>query len=134
MGRKEKETTIDERNIVVAQYFQHKSYAEIANIIGRSRATVQSIVKRYKDRHVVINSERHGRPQKLTTREPRMLLRIIKKNPKTTASTLSVHVHDHFRKDITPERVCTILNRSGYRARIPRRKPYISKKNTKWRM
>lgn len=44
MGRKAKETTEEERRIVVSQFKSGKTYKEIGEIIGRPITTVKSII------------------------------------------------------------------------------------------
>lgn len=68
-GRKGKETTIEERKIILRLHSQQKSYADIAKIVNRTRSTVQYIIKRFENENNIENKHRNGRPKLLTVRE-----------------------------------------------------------------
>lgn len=129
MGRKQKETTESERKIILELHKKSKSYAEIAEIVKRSRFTVASIVRRYKGSSDVTSFPRTGRPRKLTAREETNIIRKIKKNPKTTSTELAAECLEELGKEIHPKTVRRTLQLAGYSSRIARKKPLISKVN-----
>ncbi|CAK9816272.1 hypothetical protein ANTPLA_LOCUS8944 [Anthophora plagiata] len=105
MGRKRNETTLEERKIVIRLHEEGKSYRNISEILKRSRSTVHSIINKYKKEGTLRNKERTGRPRKLTTREERKIVRIIKQKPDTSASEIASHLQEHMQKEVHPKTV-----------------------------
>lgn len=79
MGRKSKETTKEERKIIVNMANKGHSYKFIAETMNRPVTTVKTIVYRYKITGQYENKERSGRPVIFTEREKS---NIVKKNLK----------------------------------------------------
>lgn len=129
MGRKTKETTISERKLILNLHEQGKSYLEIGYIIKKSRFTVRSVIKRFFGKANLINATRSGRPQKLTDREKRKIVNIIKRDPKTTSSEVAAILKDECNVEVHPMTVRRSLRNAGYKSRVARRKPRISKIN-----
>ena len=80
-----------------------------------------------------MNHPRSGRPTKITPRAHRRLIQEVTKDPRTTskelqASLASVKVSVH---DST---IRKRLGKNGIHGRVPRRKPLLTKKNTKARL
>lgn len=90
---------------------------------------MQSIINRFKGKEVPISNKRSGRPKKLTPREERFIVNIIKKNQKTTSSEISSQLEEYFNNSVSHRTVRRVLHRAGYRARVPRKKPHITKVN-----
>lgn len=133
MGRKGKETTAEERKIVLRLHQENKSYAEIAKVINRSRYTIRNIIKRFQGGNSLRNRHRTGRPRKITEREERKIVRTVKKKPKITASEISAMLRADDNLNVHSETVRRALKRAGLSSRIARKKPLISKKNKKLR-
>lgn len=91
MGRKCKETTLEERKIIINLFKEGKSYAKIAEILKRSRSTIQSIINKFKTEGILHNLKRSGRPRKLSLREERKIVRIIKKIKNQIPVHLKLH-------------------------------------------
>lgn len=134
MGRKGKETTVSERKIILNLHNQNKTYAEIAKAINRSRYTVRSVIKRLKGKENVEDHSRSGRPPKLSEREKRKVVNIIKQNPKTSSTAIAAMLREDLGTDVHPITVRRVLKSAGYNARVARKKPFISKINKKKRI
>lgn len=115
-------------------YQQGQTYTQIAKAINRSCSTVFDIIKRSKERNTLINSERKGRPRKLTFREERKIVNIVKKAPMVSASEIAAQLHNDLGENVHPKTVKRTLHRAGYSARVPRRKPCITRVNNKKRL
>jgi len=57
------------------------SQAEIFRRLIIPRATITDILKRFRNRGNVENTHRSGAPSKLSRRDTRCLLRVVRKNP-----------------------------------------------------
>lgn len=122
------------RKIVIDLWRKGKSYSMIATTIGKTRATIQYIVKQFKTTGSYKIKPRSGRPKKLTVREEASLLRKVSNNPKLSAPQLATALKDDFSKVVNAQTVRNCLHRAGYNGRIARRKPFISEQNRKKRL
>lgn len=134
MGRKRKELTIKEREIIMTLYRQQKSYSEIAKVVNRSRYSVRTVIKNVLKTKTVINKVRTGRPSKLDNRERRKILKMVKTNPRITSSEIATDLQKYLGKVVHPRTIRRVLNDSGYNARVARKKPWVSKVNKKKRL
>lgn len=105
MNSRGSETSVEERKIIARLYKQNKSYSEIGKVIGRSRFTVRSVVKRVHSTHKLENKPRCGRPRKLTPREERTVVCSVKKNPKLASAEIAAMLKDNLNKVVHPKTV-----------------------------
>jgi len=82
MSRKCRETS-EEKQKIIKLHNQCKSLREIAQLVDRSRSTIQSIINRFCERKTVQNKPRSGRPQALSETD-NFIIRQIKIDPKTS--------------------------------------------------
>lgn len=129
MATKRTETSLEIRELVIKLKNEAKSLNQISQIIGRSRATVQGIIRKYNLTKTTENLPRTGRPPKLNGRDKREIIRTIRNNPKTTAVDIAKHLEKVKETDVNPECVRRALREEGYNSRIPRKKPLISEVN-----
>ena len=133
MGRKSKETSVSERELILKLRKNGKSYNEISVMVGKPRSTVQSIIQRFVATRTVENSARSGRPCLLTSSDRRFLARSLKKDPKVSAPRLT----SELKKMGTVVSVSTVRNacrKEGFHGRVARRKFFVSEKNRKLRL
>ena len=74
--------------MMISWHLEGKSLKEIADLTGKARSTVQSIIKKWKDTGCVENRWYQGPPSTFTTRDANKLKRVIKTN--TDASTTNI--------------------------------------------
>lgn len=129
MSEKRKETTIEERKIILSAYKQNKTIREICTLVNRPRTTIAGIIKRFKDDPTCEYQTRSGRPPALSVREKREIVKIIKKEPKTSSSEIAAMLKENTGTGVHPRTVRRVLNSAGYNARVCRKKPQISKVN-----
>jgi len=133
MGRKGKETTEEERKIVMRLHNQCKSLREIADVIGRPRSTIQSIIDRHCLTNTVKNMPRSGRPGKVKGRRERLLVRIVTRTPRISAVKMAEEMarNGESISASTARRVC---KQNGYNGRVARKKFFVSERNRKKRL
>ena len=76
------------------------------------------IIKKYNTNGNITNEQRSGGPKKLTPREEKLLLR-----------EMATMVVTNFNKEVHPQLCQRMLWKNNFHGRVPREKPYISKKN-----
>lgn len=131
---KKSETSKSERELVVKLHEEGKSYQEIAKHINRSKSTVHYIIKKSKNEGSILNNARTGRPKKLTSKEEKLVIREIRKNPCISAPQLAGIIAVSFGKDVHAELCRRILRNNDYHGRIPRKKSDVDKVNMKKRL
>lgn len=129
-----RQTTVAERELILHHHQKGKSYSQIAEIINRSRSTVQYIIKRYKDENRVESKRRIRRNKKLSIADERWIVRKIKNNPKLSVPKIVVEIADYLHKEVSCSTVRRVLRNHGYHGRTARIKPYISETNRKKRL
>ncbi|XP_049947121.1 uncharacterized protein LOC126455304 [Schistocerca serialis cubense] len=132
--RKGRETTVEERRLIMQLHSGGKSYAEVGKVTNRSRKTVFSIVQIWKEEKTLVNRPRQGRPQKLTNKDNKKIFRTVKNDPRTTAPAIAAELAEGVDAEFSCRAVRRCLNSAGYNIRVPRRKPFVSKCNAKKRM
>ncbi|XP_014550455.1 hypothetical protein COCVIDRAFT_72488, partial [Bipolaris victoriae FI3] len=75
------ELSFEQRVFALAKYEAGCSTAEIANDLNCTQRCIQKTIRRYKDRNRVTSLPRLGSKKILSSRDRRLLSRIVKKNP-----------------------------------------------------
>ena len=77
---------------------------------------------------------RSGRPQKLGERESRILTRILANSDQKTAESVRKQASVHHNIVVSKDTVRRCLNKSGYVARVKRKKPILTNRHKKARL
>lgn len=130
-----KELTIEQRQLIIDLHTkQEKSYSEIAKIVSRSRSTIQKVIQRYKNENRVENAARSGRPPKLSNKDKRRIVRMVKQNPFKSARKIADDLNNLKTIQVHSETVRRAIVETGLSSRTPRKKPFISATNKKKRI
>lgn len=129
MGRKGKETTVQERRIIINSFCKGKSYAEISAIVQRPITTIKTIIYRHGGSGFLRNKPRAGRPKKLTARKIRFITRETRRNPRLSAPKINGLLEGQLGSNVSDTTIRRTLYEDGYHGRVARRKPFISKVN-----
>ena len=131
---KVKETTIEERQIILDLRKDGKSFRFIAKLVHKPLSTIHYIVKKFNEDNIVANRPRTGRPSKLSERDERFIVRKIKKNPFESSSNIASELNESYGQNVTARTVRNKIRKSGFRSRVARKKPFINKRNQKKRI
>lgn len=138
MGRKDKETTVEVRNLVVSTWIDEKengiTYANLAKKFKIKLTTAYQIIKRFEKEGRLANKSGRGRKLKLSEREARHVIKKVKTEPFTSCPKLKEDLKESFGKEVCSRTVQNYIRRAGLKACTPRRKPLISKRNRKKRL
>ena len=121
----------EEIKLILANHEEGKSYSEIAGIVRRSKSVVYRVISRFKADKKLEPKLRTGRPPMTTKREDRMIVKMSLKDRFNTATSISRAFCVQTGKSIPRKTFFRRLNKEKLVARIPCRKPLISKKNQK---
>lgn len=134
MAPRGKELPIEMKNLIIKHHNEGKSIRKVAELIDRSPATVQKILKKYEIFGTLDNMARSGRPRTFTEQESRLIIRKVKKNPKISAPKLQTEIGEEMGKQCNAETIRRALHKAGYNANAIRKKPYVSKVNRQKRL
>lgn len=115
-----------ELKLIKREVAKGTSSTTIAKLLDRDLSTICKRAAEFRLTGNVAKKARTGRPSSLTKRDSSLIVRKVRRNRKLTATDMSVEYCGDKSKRKTMSR---LLNKHGLRARLPRKKPFISKKN-----
>lgn len=127
-------TSFDVRQRVIWHHTKGLSVRKIASATHVSTTTVHRIIQQYSIENRIEAKTSTGRPRKITERMTNLLERQVKKTPKISTPKLATLIKENFDETVNPRTVQRALERRGYRSRIARRKPCLSKVNIQKRL
>jgi transposase len=107
---------------------------EITNQTGSSTRTIQKICKRVRETNSFKDRPKTGRPQKLSPRNQRLALKILKKKQATTAEGVSRVLGEEHNINVSRKTIARAFNRHGFVSRIKKKKPKLTEKHKKARL
>lgn len=134
MARKMKETTLEERTIIIKLHTEGQSYRNMGKIVGRSFVTIQKIVQKFKKTNSLENKSRSGRPSKLSVQNKRYLVREVEKKPDISAPKLVAQLKESLDITVSSETVRRVLRERNLHGRTAILKSFISAVNQKKRL
>lgn len=123
---KVKEHSLDVKNNIVREYEAGKGYRKLSKQFNVPVSSVQSIIKKWKEQGSVTNKPRTGAPKKINLRACSKLVRMVKKNPRTTRKEL-VEEMSSIGVNVTRQTVTNTLRSEGLRKYQARRVPLLKK-------
>lgn len=124
-----RQTTKEERELIISLFQKGNSQRKIAQIINRSASTVQHIIERYTKEGRIRDKPRNKGRRKLNDKDERWIVRQIQVNPHKSVPEITNDLNDSLGKEVHPQTVRRVLWRADYKGRLARKKPFISKKN-----
>jgi len=103
---------------------------KISNLLSIPESTVRGIIKRNQNSTTPIKNKRTGRPRKLSEREERYILRIVRQEPKLTYTELEAKLRFH----ISRKTYYRILKRYGIINRLAKKRPHLEEDHAKARL
>ncbi|GFU19294.1 hypothetical protein NPIL_239341 [Nephila pilipes] len=89
MTSKSKELDISVKNTIIRLRNEGLTYRAIGVQLNISSFTVRSVVKKFKETGSTKNKTKSGRPRIFSTREKRVIINKVKKNPKISAPQIA---------------------------------------------
>ena len=72
------------RKLIVELHLKNSSYGKIAETLGKSKSTIQSVIKQWKESGSTVARRQSGRPVSVTKGDENRLTRILKANTGAT--------------------------------------------------
>lgn len=119
-----KQLSNDLKTKIVQQYGLGEGYKKLSRRFQLSVSTVRNVIKKWKATGTVLVKARSGRPRKISERQRRRMVRMVKDNPQTTSKDLQ----GHLAADGVTVHCSTIqrtLHREQLYGRVMRKKPFL---------
>ncbi|GFV83996.1 transposable element Tc1 transposase [Trichonephila clavipes] len=124
-----KETTIEERKLVIKLSNEGKTQRNIAKVVGRSVNCIQKILQKFKKTGMLANNEGKGRKKIMNSITERRVIHQVKIDPKISAPKIAASTSNTLGRSVSAETVRRVLRKAGYNGRVARKKPLIGKRN-----
>lgn len=134
MSRKQKELTVFERGEIIGAWKCGLTERNIAEALEHSNACVHKIIFAYKNHGDKAALSRTGRPPKISVRDGRHLVRIIKKDRKLNLHEIHENFIDSTSTNVCEKTVSNYLHEQGFYGRVGIRKPLVTEVNRKKRL
>lgn len=129
VNMKKRELTIEERQKIVTLHKMGLGYKKIYQKTNCKLCTIQKIIQKWKKSGTVANKLRKGGPRKTSSRIDREIIKKITAKRSLSAPKIAGQLHEQFGVSIHPQTVRNRIHDAGFKARVARKKPFISKKN-----
>jgi len=113
---------------------QGVSNKEVAQITGLSVRGIQKIKNTVNHTHSFKDKPRTGRPPKLTERNKRTTVRLMKKKDASTATAVSKVLKTSHNVNVSRQTVSRAFKSFGFSCRIKKKKPKLTEKHKKTRL
>jgi transposase len=127
--RKKQPLSSEARVAICGAVTAGQSISAVAQLFGIARVTVYRTVQRYAELNSFKNRARSGRPRKLTPRDERYLLQLVRRFPKITWRKL-VDIHP---RQVSIRTLQRILKKNHLRKWISKKRPRLVEKDAKGR-
>lgn len=134
MVDRRKELSVDIKETIVSLFYSGIRQAEISRRLGIPRTTITGILNRYRHRGNVENRARSGAPSKLSERDTRNLLRVVKQNRKRSLSDITSVFNQSRDSAVSKRTIQRKLYSEGYHRRVVRKRIRIREVNRKKRL
>jgi transposase len=113
---------------------QGLSWNKISQMTGKDRKTIRRICKRVKESGSFKDKSRSGRPSKLSERDRRMVVGVLRKSPNKTAEAVRKEVLSSHNIKVCRKTIARVLKESGYVSRVKKKKPFLTSSHKKARL
>ncbi|GFR12215.1 HTH_Tnp_Tc3_2 domain-containing protein [Trichonephila clavata] len=117
-----KETTIEERTLVIKLPNEGKSLRNISKVVGRSVNCIQKIIQKFKKTSMLANTEGRGRKKIMNSITERRVIHQVKIDPKISAPKIVASFSNTLGRSVSAETVRRVLRKTGYNDRVARKK------------
>lgn len=129
-----KEIAIELRQLIIKHYCGVMSMRKIGEMIGKSKSSVQTVIRNYGNTGTLKVKPHSGRPNVLSDTTNRLIVRKVKENPKISAAKIGDDVRNELNIKVSNETIRNVLRKNNFHCRVARNKPLISKKNKRLRL
>lgn len=134
MPRAPRNTSFELRQLIIWHHTKGKSGYAISKLLQVPMSTVYDIIARFEHEERIEFIRPPGRPEKLSIQDKRLVLRMVRENPKVSAPKLATEINARNQTPISAQSIRQLIKKDGYHSRTARCKPLISKTNQEKRL
>jgi len=131
---KTREYTEFERGEIIGLWKGGHSERDIVSILEFPKTTIHDTIERYKKENQISDAPRSGRPPKLSERNIRELVKIVKEDRQQSLREITEKFNDLSIVSVSSYTVQHTLHNEGFFGRAGKRKPLVSEVNCKKRL
>ena len=102
------------RKLIVEFHLKNNSYGKIAETLGKSKSTIQSVIKRWKESGSTVARRQSGKPISVMKRDENRLTRILKANTGATTKKIFELYNTNAPRKLSRRTLYRTLKRLGY--------------------
>jgi len=110
------------------------SWGKIAEQTGKSKDSVRKIFGRVQKNNSFKEKTRSGRPRKLSERDRRIIISLLRKSKTKTVESIRKEASVHHNIDVSESTIRRAFRESGFVARVKRKKPFLTNEQKKKRL
>lgn len=129
-----KQTTEEERLIIIRAAERGDPLRKIREVTKRSISTISEIIRKFKTEGSISKKRRKAPNKKLSATDERYIVKTVKKNPRTTAPELAANLENNLGVAVCAETVRRVLRKNNFHGRTARNKPLLRKTNKRKRL
>ena len=123
------ELTEFERGEIIGLWKGGHSERNIGEILDHPKTTIHDIITNYKNSQQITAVSRPGRPLKLTERNIRQIVRIVKEDRQQSLDEITKNFSESLSISVSSSTIKHVLHNEGYFGRAGKRKLLVSKTN-----
>jgi transposase len=123
-----------ERGEIIGLWKGGHSERNIESILQHPKSTIHDIITSYKNKNQITAIPQPGRPPKLTERDVRHLIKIVKEDRQQSLNEITEKFKDLSINPVCQNTVRSVLHSEGFFGRAGKRKPLVSEVNRKKRL
>lgn len=128
-----KTTSVQLRDLIICDWENKEneptSMGKLSEKYKIPKATIQSIIEKYRKTGCVENLPGRGRKRAFSVKESRRIMKKIKVNPFLSAPKIAQEVQEEMGKTVSVSTIKKYLHEGGVKGRTARKKPMISNRN-----
>lgn len=128
-----KQLSNDLKTKITEHYDLGEGYKKLSQRFQLSVSDVRNIVRKWKATGTVLVKARSGRPRKISERQRRRMVRMVKNNPQTTSKDLQDHLASDG-VDVHRSTIQRTLHKEKLYGRVMRKKPFLSTRHKRSRL
>jgi transposase len=129
-----KEVANDMRKKIIAYHEKKIGLTKIHEKTNVAISTIKKIIEKWKKSGVIVNLPRSGRKKCTTTRQDRLIIQHMERNPRLSVPKLEAELKTNYQLEVSKTTIRKRLNKAGYHGRRPSKKPWLSTRNVRRRL
>ena len=134
MSRKGAELSTETKELIITLSESVQNKAELSRMLNIPRATITSVLRKYRRTGTVETLTRSGRKRSFTNRDRNALKRLVKSNRRLILQDITAKLNECKTKTFSQKTVQRVLHSEGYKRRFAKKKMVVREANRNKRL